>query len=100
MDTADVADELDRLCQRRMLSLEDGRFRFRARILRESLADSLSPASRALPIKAISRSRRSDGGQPVRSQFSKTPARILPGPRSRTTRSIPATAAFTYCRLI
>jgi DNA-binding SARP family transcriptional activator len=55
MDTADVADELDRLCERRMLSLEDGRFRFRARILRESLADSLSPASRTLLENRISR---------------------------------------------
>ena len=55
MDTGDVAEELDRLCPRRVLSLEDGRFRFRARILRESLADSLSPASRTLLENRISR---------------------------------------------
>jgi DNA-binding SARP family transcriptional activator len=55
MDTGDVAEELDRLCLRRVLSLEDGHFRFRARILRESLADSLSPASRTLLENRISR---------------------------------------------
>jgi DNA-binding SARP family transcriptional activator len=46
--TAEVADELDRLCRRRLLSLGDGRFRFRTRLMREAMADSLSPASRSL----------------------------------------------------
>jgi hypothetical protein len=53
--TATVAQELDRLCHRRMLSLDDGHFRFRTRLMREAMADSLSPASRALLEQRISR---------------------------------------------
>jgi DNA-binding SARP family transcriptional activator len=55
LPTADVAQELDRLCRRRLLSLDDGRFRFRTRLMREALADSLSPASRSLLEQRISR---------------------------------------------
>ena len=55
MATASVAQELDRLCHRRLLSLDDGHFRFRTRLMREAMADSLSPASRALLEQRISR---------------------------------------------
>ena len=53
--TAEVAEELDRLCHRRLLSLDDGRFRFRTRLMREAMADSLSPASRSLLEQRIAR---------------------------------------------
>ena len=55
MQTAAVAQELDRLCHRRLLSLDDGHFRFRTRLMRQAMADSLSPASRALLEQRISR---------------------------------------------
>jgi DNA-binding SARP family transcriptional activator len=55
LTTAEVAAELDRLCQRRLVSLDDGRFRFRTRLMREAMADSLSPASRTLLEQRISR---------------------------------------------
>ena len=55
MATPAVAQELDRLCQRRLVSLDDGRFRFRTRLMREAMADSLSPASRSLLEQRISR---------------------------------------------
>lgn len=55
MTTTAVAPELDRLCHRRLLSLEDGHFRFRTRLMREAMADSLTPASRALLEQRISR---------------------------------------------
>ena len=48
LKTGEVAESLDRLCRRRLLVLDDGRFRFRTRSMREALADSLSPASRSL----------------------------------------------------
>lgn len=54
LDTSEVAAELDRLCRRRLLALHDGCFRFRARLMREALADSLSPASRSLLERRIS----------------------------------------------
>ncbi|MDX6564195.1 MAG: hypothetical protein QOD65_4009 [Gaiellales bacterium] len=46
--TGDVVDVLDRLCHRRLLSHAGGRFRFRTRLMREALADSLSAACRCL----------------------------------------------------
>jgi hypothetical protein len=55
MRTADVAEELDRLCQRRLLSLDDWQFRFRTRLMREALADSLSPAARSMLEQRIAR---------------------------------------------
>jgi DNA-binding SARP family transcriptional activator len=55
LPTAEVASELDRLCHRRLLSLDDGRFRFRTRLMREAMADSLSPASRCLLEQRIAR---------------------------------------------
>jgi hypothetical protein len=55
MQTATVAQELDRLCHRRLLSLDDGHFRFRTRLMRQAMADSLSPASRSLLEQRISR---------------------------------------------
>jgi DNA-binding SARP family transcriptional activator len=55
LETAEVAQELDRLCRRRLLSLCDARFRFRTRLMRAALADSLSPASRSLLEQRISR---------------------------------------------
>ena len=55
MKTATVAQELDHLCHRRLLSLDDGHFRFRTRLMRRAMADSLSPASRALLEQRISR---------------------------------------------
>ena len=48
LKTAAVAESLDKLCRRRLLVLDDGRFRFRTRSMRDALADSLSPASRSL----------------------------------------------------
>jgi hypothetical protein len=55
LHTAEVAQELDRLCHRRLLSLDVGRFRFRTRLMREAMADSLSPASRSLLEQRIAR---------------------------------------------
>ena len=48
LETAEVAESLDKLCRRRLLVLDDGLFRFRTRSMRDALADSLSPASRSL----------------------------------------------------
>jgi hypothetical protein len=84
MKTATVAQELDRLCHRRLLSLDDGHFRFRTRLMREAMADSLSPASRALLEQRISRDgppgpngkRPEVGGTGVAA----TPAAASPGP--------------------
>ena len=50
-----VAKQLDRLCQRRLLSLDDWRFRFRTRLMREAMADSLPPASRSMLEQRIAR---------------------------------------------
>ena len=55
MTTAEVAEQLDRLCQRRLLSLDDWRFRFRTRSMREAMADSLPPASRSMLEQRIAR---------------------------------------------
>jgi DNA-binding SARP family transcriptional activator len=55
METAEVAEQLDRLCQRRLLSLDDWRFRFRTRLMREAMADSLSPAGRSMLEQRIAR---------------------------------------------
>jgi hypothetical protein len=55
MATPTVAQELDRLCHRRLLTLDEGRFRFRTRLMREAMAESLSPASRTLLEQRISR---------------------------------------------
>jgi DNA-binding SARP family transcriptional activator len=55
MQTAEVAEQLDRLYRRRLLSLDDWRFRFRTRVMREALADSLSPASRSMLEQRIAR---------------------------------------------
>ena len=55
LQTDEVARELDRLCHRRLLSLDDGRFRFRTRLMREVMAESLSPASRSLLEQRIAR---------------------------------------------
>ena len=55
MTTAEVAEQLDRLCQRRLLSLDDWRFRFRTRLMREAMADSLLPASRSMLEQRIAR---------------------------------------------
>src|SRR4029079_1893184 len=55
MPTTAVRPELALLCDRRLLSLEDGHCRFRTRLMREAMADSLTPASRALLEQRISR---------------------------------------------
>jgi DNA-binding SARP family transcriptional activator len=45
---ADVIDELERLCQRRLLAVDGVGFRFRYQSVREVLADEVSPARRQL----------------------------------------------------
>jgi DNA-binding SARP family transcriptional activator len=85
--TAYVAEELDRLCHRRLLSLDDGRFRFRTRLMREALADSLSPASRSLLEQRIARDGAPGPDEPrmqQRAAGSVNGRRLLPRPvRSR-----------------
>jgi DNA-binding SARP family transcriptional activator len=85
LDTAEVAAELDRLCRRRLLSLADGRFRFRALLMRDALADSLSPASRSLLERRISRDG-PPGPSAVRIEGGK---RLLELPRTATERTRP-----------
>ena len=53
--TPEVAEELDRLRRRRLVSLDDWRFRFRTRLMREALAESLSPAARSMLEQRIAR---------------------------------------------
>jgi hypothetical protein len=48
MDAAEVAEELDRLCERRILRIDGFRFRFRYDIVREVLLLSMSPARQRL----------------------------------------------------
>lgn len=47
-DPLELVEELDRLCERRILRVDGPRFRFRYPIVREALAASLSPARRQM----------------------------------------------------
>jgi hypothetical protein len=47
-DLAELVEELDRLCERRILRVDGPRFRFRYSLVRDVLLDSLSPARRRL----------------------------------------------------
>jgi hypothetical protein len=47
-DLAELVEELDRLCERRLLRVDGPRFRFRYGLVRDVLLDSLSPARRRL----------------------------------------------------
>jgi hypothetical protein len=48
VDTAELVEELERLCERRILRVDGLRFRFRYDLVREVLLASLSPARRRL----------------------------------------------------
>jgi DNA-binding SARP family transcriptional activator len=48
VDTAEFVEELERLCERRILRVDGPRFRFRYDLVREVLLASLSPARRRL----------------------------------------------------
>jgi len=48
IDPLELVEELDRLCERRILRVDGPRFRFRYALVREVLAASLSPARRQL----------------------------------------------------
>jgi len=48
IDPATLTEELERLCERRMLRVEGLRFRFRYELVRRVLLDSISPARRRL----------------------------------------------------
>jgi len=47
-DVAELTEELERLCERRILCVDGPRFRFRYGLVREVLLASLSPARRRL----------------------------------------------------
>jgi DNA-binding SARP family transcriptional activator len=47
-DVTQLAEELERLCERRILRVDGYRFRFRYELVREVLLDTLSPARRRL----------------------------------------------------
>ena len=47
-DTTELMEELERLCERRLLRVDGFRFRFRYDLVREVLLTSLSPARRRL----------------------------------------------------
>ena len=44
LDPAELTEELERLCERRLLRVDDARFRFRYEVVQEALRRSLSPA--------------------------------------------------------
>ena len=48
VDAAELTEELERLCERRILRVDGDRFRFRYELVREVLLASLSPARRRL----------------------------------------------------
>jgi DNA-binding SARP family transcriptional activator len=82
LSTTDVARALDRLCRRRLLCVEDGKLRFRARSMREALADSLSPPSRTILEQRISR----DGPPGPRTEPPVQPRATDSQPRTRLRR--------------
>ena len=47
-NSADVTEELERLCERRMLRVDGLGFRFRYELVRQVLVESISPARRQL----------------------------------------------------
>lgn len=48
VDAADLIEELERLCERRLLRVDGFRFRFRNDLVRRALLDSISPARQRL----------------------------------------------------
>jgi DNA-binding SARP family transcriptional activator len=84
MSTPGVVRALDRLCHRRLLCVEDGKLRFRVRLMREALADSLSPPSRTLLEQRISR----DGPPGPRAEPSVQPRATDSHPRARLRRPV------------
>ena len=48
VDEVELVEELERLCERRILRIDGLRFRFRYQLVREVLLDSLSPARQRL----------------------------------------------------
>jgi DNA-binding SARP family transcriptional activator len=57
VDTAELLEELERLCERRILRVDGLRFRFRYRLVREVLLASLSPARQRLLRGRLDRAR-------------------------------------------
>jgi hypothetical protein len=55
-DVAELVEELERLCERRILRVDGVRFRFRQQLVRQCLLESISPARRRLLLKRL------DGG--------------------------------------
>ena len=49
VDAGELLEELERLCERRVLRIEGLRFRFRYDLVRRALLESVSPARRRLP---------------------------------------------------
>src|SRR4051812_12348009 len=67
VDSLEVAEELDRLCDRRLLRVAGSGFRFRYGIVRDVLLQSLSPARRRVLHERLAttrRDRRSDPNEP------------------------------------
>jgi hypothetical protein len=62
-DTGELAVELERLCERRLLAVDGPGFRFRYDIVRSVLAESVSPARRALLLERAQRSARGPAGR-------------------------------------
>jgi hypothetical protein len=48
VDPTELTEELERLCQRRILQIDGPRFRFRYELVREALLAGLSPARKRL----------------------------------------------------
>ena len=67
-DAAELTEELERLCERRILRVDGPRFRFRYGLVREVLLASLSPARRRL----------------LRQQLGDACHRVVPIPAERT----------------
>jgi DNA-binding SARP family transcriptional activator len=53
VDTSALVEDLERLCERRILRVDGPRFRFRYRLVRDVLRDSLSPARARLLREAL-----------------------------------------------
>jgi DNA-binding SARP family transcriptional activator len=69
-DPAELTEELERLCERRILRVDGPRFRFRYGLVREVLLASLSPARRRLLRHQL---------DPPSDQVDSTPAKRSPG---------------------
>src|SRR5262249_56601749 len=53
VDAAELLEELERLCERRLLRVDGLRFRFRYDLVRQVLLESVSPARRRLRLRRL-----------------------------------------------